>query len=98
MNEITVCENRNVELKCASNLKLDIKYAMFGRVSHNKCRPEFNLNTLIDKCVQDLDVSIGIVKNLCNSKNSCQFNVNKVLLGDPCMNYSKYLDIKYECL
>ena len=70
---------------------------MFGRISNSKCHSAVNnLSQIIDKCASNINSTIQAIKNKCN-ENSCDFKVSSDLFGDPCINYSKYLDIKYSC-
>jgi len=98
-NNLTVCEDENVLLKCPSSKVISIFYAMFGRVSALKCRKPPHLSKLIEKCVLNIDTTIQDVKNVCDNKNSCQFNASSGFFSnDPCINFSKYLDLKYNCI
>jgi hypothetical protein len=98
-NNITVCENENIKLKCPSNKVISIFYAMFGRVNAFKCRKPPHLSKLTDKCVLDIDLTIHDVKNICENKNSCEFKASSDFFSnDPCINFSKYLDDKYNCI
>ena len=96
LNKTTVCENRDLNIKCPSDKVINIEYAMFGRVSHSKCRSLSYLSPLIDKCAST--DAFDYLKNLCDLKNSCGCNVNSKKFLDPCFNYPKYLDLKYTCL
>ena len=53
LNKTTVCENRDLNIKCPSDKVINIEYAMFGRVSHSKCRSLSYLSPLIDKCASN---------------------------------------------
>ena len=95
MNKKTVCESESIELTCPVGRLISIQFAMYGRVSQSICESS-RMNS--DKCVSNIGETVEIVAKICNFKNSCQFNANSDLLGDPCEKFSKYLDIKFECI
>ena len=70
---------------------------MYGRVGHSRCQTQFVSNN-IDKCVTPVDSALRFVKYYCDKKNRCQIRADTNSFGDPCVNYSKYLDVKYNCL
>lgn len=82
-------------MKCPFGLKLNVRYAMYGRVSQMKCR-QANFRT--DKCMSDLIETTSIIKSRCDFKNSCELNADNETFGNPCSGISKYLDVKYECI
>ena len=90
-----MCQNNDLIIKCPLNELINIKYAMYGRVSQSKCKFE---NFKKDKCVSNINESINKLKQMCDSKQECNLVVNEKILGNPCKGVYKYLDVKYECV
>lgn len=68
---------------------------MYGRVSQAKCRYH---NFREDKCMSNISDTVNKIKEICDTKNVCKFEVNETLFDNPCRGIYKYLDVKYECV
>jgi len=92
LNSSTICENSMLKIDCPKDNIIQIKYAMYGRVSITKCQSG---KYQYDKCNL---IQTNAVANACNGLKSCRFHVDSNALNqDPCPDYSKYLDISWSC-
>ncbi|KAH3787336.1 hypothetical protein DPMN_165458 [Dreissena polymorpha] len=80
-------------LSCPEDLVLEIDTAIYGRTRKDICPHRANKRT---NCKSK--TSTEIVKKLCQGKQLCHLSAKKIILGDPCGDTYKYLEVTYECL
>lgn len=89
----TICQYKFATISCPQNKKINIKFAMYGRVSRSKCPNKRRMT----KCVNNIESNTSFVKSKCESKQSCKLTARQIYYGDPCSGVSKYLEVKHTC-
>ena len=51
-----------------------------------------------DKCMSNVQDTIGIVKSLCETKNYCSISPDPKIYQNECIGVNKYLEVKYVCV
>ncbi|CAF0770156.1 unnamed protein product [Brachionus calyciflorus] len=97
INQIIVCTESKLDLKCPSNQVLHIYSAYYG------IQPDTNTYTCNKKSTNHeicyFDLTFSNLTTICEQQNSCEINVNVGSFGDPCINSkNKQLFIQYQCI
>ncbi|ELU16314.1 hypothetical protein CAPTEDRAFT_102020, partial [Capitella teleta] len=92
----TQCEGKSIYLECQENEGVEIKEAFYGRDPNdqNTCRSS-DVEWLPTNCSSN--TALDTLKQLCASKRLCDIYVHPSLLGDPCVETSKYLNVTFVC-
>ena len=100
-----LCTGVRGAIKCPSNSTLRISRAWWGRISPTIC-PISGQN--VDDCKPSEEMQAQQLANLtrvCNNETNCEVRATynfadecgKDLLGDPCPNKGKYLELNFTC-
>lgn len=88
-----LCDGQRGFIRCENGSKIRILSANYGRTDGQVC-PGGSISTRT--C---LSKSSEIkVKWNCNGYASCHLRASSQIFGDPCANFSKYLEVKYHCV
>ncbi|XP_078364237.1 rhamnose-binding lectin-like [Oculina patagonica] len=87
-----VCEGGHQLMQCPGNRKIDVEYAMYGRLKGGHVCGSF----VLDVNCQAAN-SLDVVKNDCQGKQSCILYANNHKFGDPCFLTQKYVEVHYRC-
>ncbi len=83
-----VCEGGHQLLACPNNRKIDVEYAMYGRLKGGHVCGAFVLHVNCQAAN-----SLDVVKNDCQGKQSCILYANNEKYGDPCFLTQKYVEV-----
>ncbi|XP_078366566.1 L-rhamnose-binding lectin CSL3-like [Oculina patagonica] len=92
LQKVRVCEGGHQLMQCPGNRKIDVEYAMYGRLKGDHVCGFFSL---LANC--QAEKSLDVVKNDCQGKQSCILYANNHKFGDPCFLTKKYLEVQYRC-
>lgn len=88
-----LCDGQRGFIRCENGSKIRILSANYGRRDDQVC-PGGSISTRT--C---LSKSSEIkVKWNCNGYASCHLRASSQIFGDPCANFSKFLEVKYHCV
>ena len=88
LRKVRVCEAHQETIECPAGRKIDVKYAMYGRMKGNHVCGAWVLDT---NC--QADNSLHVVQADCQGKRSCLLQANNAKFGDPCLFTRKYLEV-----
>lgn len=88
LRKVRVCEAHQETIECPAGSKIDVQYAMYGRLKGNHVCGAWVLN---DNC--QAAKSLQIVQADCQGKRSCLLQANNAKFGDPCLLTMKYLEV-----
>ncbi|KAL5019479.1 hypothetical protein ScPMuIL_002371 [Solemya velum] len=90
-----VCENSSETVACPLPEVINIASVNYGRTSVMYCPRSGQMNDL--NCHSGPEVD-RLVRSICEGNSSCSLTSNNVdMLGDPCSNTYKFLEILYSC-
>ncbi|KAE9549181.1 hypothetical protein FO519_007606 [Halicephalobus sp. NKZ332] len=92
---LTVCEGETAKLSCPNGTVVSIQLANYGRFSVTPCNPDAD-PSLMTSCVNDR--TLPILRERCDWKEHCVFNVSNLVFGDACPETSKYLEVSFDCI
>ena len=88
-----LCADQKDFIRCEKGTKIKIISAVYGRTNDKVC-PYGNTNS---RTCRFLPSEIK-VKWSCNGYRTCHLHASKQIVGNPCSNISKYLQVKYRCM
>ncbi|KAH3786887.1 hypothetical protein DPMN_165002 [Dreissena polymorpha] len=88
-----ICEHSSMYLSCPEDQVLEIGTAIYGRTRKDICPHRDNKRT---DCKSK--TSTETVKKLCQGKQLCHLIAKNNILGNPCGDTHKYLEVTYECI
>ncbi|XP_073982772.1 rhamnose-binding lectin-like isoform X2 [Rhodnius prolixus] len=89
------CESGLIEIECPSDMLVKILHTFWGRIDGKICFTN-QRRTYSYNCRSEADLSEA-VQIRCLQTNSCHFQVDAQIFGDPCAGTSKYLEVDYLC-
>ncbi|XP_078364429.1 L-rhamnose-binding lectin CSL3-like [Oculina patagonica] len=92
LRKVRVCQGDQQTIECPSGRKLDIEYAMYGRLKGGHVCGGIVLDT---NC--QAGNSLAVVQSDCQGERSCLLQANDDMFGDPCWGTKKYLEVHYRC-
>uniref|UniRef100_A0AC34Q1N3 Latrophilin Cirl n=1 Tax=Panagrolaimus sp. JU765 TaxID=591449 RepID=A0AC34Q1N3_9BILA len=92
---LTKCEKETAKLSCPNGTVISIELGNYGRFSVTPCNPEAD-PSLSTSCFNEKTTSI--LKQRCEHKEECSFQVSNAVFGDVCPETSKYLEVNYNCV
>ena len=87
-----LCDGQRGSIHCGEG-KIKILSANFGRTNGDICPGG---NTVARTCRSK--TALNRVKWNCNGYRICHLHASNQLFGNPCVNVSKYLEVKYRCV
>ncbi|XP_068194492.1 L-rhamnose-binding lectin SML-like [Antennarius striatus] len=89
------CQDWRIRLSCFGGPVLSIYESVYGRLDNKKCA-----YGQIEEKVQNTNCSVPapIISEMCDGKPFCDIHVSASLLGDPCPETHKYLEMSYACV
>ena len=104
----SVCAGERVNLQCSPGKVLYIQRVFWGRDDRITCAdPDMMGETSVDAVAESRAIvnchsvnALQTMKDLCGEKQSCAFNTNYGLLGDPCVDSGvvAFLRMDYRCI
>ncbi|BES95387.1 protein Hydra magnipapillata [Nesidiocoris tenuis] len=91
-----VCEYETINIECLEDQIISIKSVEFGRKNAVFCNNNL-WTSKVTNCTSKSE-SFRAVYNRCQYKRSCSVNADVSILGDPCAQIAKYLNIDYNCV
>ena len=94
MKTLVACQQQLLSLSCGAGKLIAIKEAFYGRRSEAVCPNGGQSNSVT--CTD-----LNIVRKLdrrCGTLPVCDFEVNSLILGDPCSSVFKYVDVTFQCI
>ena len=93
-----VCEGGKKTISCSEpRTSIEITYANYGRTSTDICTDTPHPTSKTD-CVPGPNADhLGIVKNKCDGKTSCELEAKNSVFGDTCGGTYKYLEVDFKC-
>lgn len=88
-----LCGGQRGFIRCENGTKIRIVSANYGRTDDQVC-PGGNTST---RTCLSKSSEIKVRWN-CNGYSSCHLRASNQLFGNPCTNFSKYLEVKYSCI
>ncbi|XP_078318904.1 uncharacterized protein LOC144620851 [Crassostrea virginica] len=88
-----LCDGQRGSIHCGKGTKIRILSANYGRTDGNICPGG---NTAARTCRSKR--TLTRVKWTCNGYRICHLHASNQLFGNPCVNVSKYLEVKYRCV
>ncbi|XP_062567154.1 uncharacterized protein LOC134229413 [Saccostrea cucullata] len=88
-----LCDDQKGFIRCAKGTKIQIISSNFGRTDTHVC-PGGKTDTSTCRS----ETSEIKVKWNCNGYQTCHLHASKSIFEDKCPNYSKYLQITYQCV
>nr|XP_022316662.1 complement C1q-like protein 4 [Crassostrea virginica] len=89
----TLCHGQRGSILCGEGTKIQILSANYGRTDGDICP---GWNTAARTCRSK--TALNRVKWNCNGYRICHLYASNHLFGNPCVNVSKYLKVKYRCV
>ncbi|XP_033645219.1 uncharacterized protein LOC117304725 [Asterias rubens] len=91
------CDSEELHILCLNKRYIEVHEAFYGRREEGLCSIGNNYSYPLDCSWDGADV-LDLVKRNCDNKEECRLNIQlATVLGDPCNDVPKYLDIKYTC-
>lgn len=88
-----LCDGQRGFMRCENGSKIRILSANYGRTDDQVCPGgSISKRTCLSKS------SKIKVKWNCNGYASCHLRASSQIFGDPCANFSKFLEVKYHCV
>lgn len=88
-----LCDGQRGFIRCENGTKIRIVSANYGRTDDQVCPGgDTSTRTCLSKSSE-----IKVRWN-CNGYSSCHLRASNQLFGNPCTNFSKYLEVKYSCI
>ena len=88
-----LCANQKGFIRCEKGSKITVISAVYGRTDNKVC-PHGNINTRTCRSL----TSEMKVKRSCNGYRTCHLHASNEIFGNPCNNFSKYLEVTYSCV
>ena len=88
-----LCNGQKGFIHCGEGTKIKILSANYGRTDGDICPGG---NTAARTCRSK--TALNRVKWNCNGYRICHLHASNHLFGNPCVNVSKYLEVKYRCV
>uniref|UniRef100_A0A8W8JVI8 SUEL-type lectin domain-containing protein n=4 Tax=Magallana gigas TaxID=29159 RepID=A0A8W8JVI8_MAGGI len=88
----TVCEHKQLHLRCGRHRRIHVVSAIYGRTNRHTCG-HGRVGTTSCKARH----ASFKVKRRCNGKRSCRIRASNGVFGDPCVGTFKYLKVRYQC-
>lgn len=88
-----LCDGQRGFIRCENGSKIRILFANYGRTDDQVC-PGVAIST---RACLSKSSEIKVKWN-CNGYASCHLRASSQIFGDPCANFSKYLEVKYNCV
>ena len=88
-----LCNGQRGSIHCGEGTKIRILSANYGRTDGDICPGG---NTAARTCRSKR--TLTRVKWNCNGYRICHLHASNHLFGNPCINVSKYLEVKYRCV
>ena len=91
-----ICEGGKKTITCSEpRTSIEITYANYGRTSTDICTDTPHPTSRTD-CGPNAN-HLGIVKNKCDGKTSCELEAKNSVFGDTCPGTYKYLEVDFKC-
>ncbi|XP_062567155.1 uncharacterized protein LOC134229414 [Saccostrea cucullata] len=88
-----LCGDQKGFIRCWRGTKIQIISANYGRTDRQMCPGGKSGTTTCRSKTSDLKVKWN-----CNGYQTCHLHAADQYFGDPCPDYSKYLEVKYRCV
>lgn len=88
------CERQTINLECQENSFINVLNAHYGRADPFVCFQ--NQTPFLKQGCGSAEVTSS-VKERCQGKSMCTLPASNGIFGDPCIGYTKHLDVEYSC-